>query len=182
MNDAIVPQITLDDSIRLGSSEKVEGSEQTCKPDTCSTTINDWISGPTPFIPIIIISEENLFDVKMCNDAAIKHLQTALSLINTLDQSSLGSISKEITMMAEVVTEKRLFNEQYRRSVERLRENLRSIANPDQKDVLDKISKRLGEALAQSDQIDYALCPLNNSERLYSLDHFEMIDCILQNM
>ena len=69
--------------------------------------------------------QKNLSNVKTSNKAALEHLEAALLLIKTLDQGSLLSIGKEIAMMSEVVSKKRLFNEQYRRSVESLRETLR---------------------------------------------------------
>ncbi|WP_319413642.1 hypothetical protein [uncultured Cohaesibacter sp.] len=182
MTDAVNPQIKLGDSVRPDNSEKAALPERTLKPDTWSSTVNDWLSSPMAFYPIILISAENLSDVKTSNKAALEHLEAALLLIKTLDQRSLPSIDKEIAMMSEVVREKRLFNEQYRRSAESLRETLRAGANLGQKDVLDQILTHLREALVHSEQIDYALCPLNNSEHLYSPDHGVMIDCILQNM
>lgn len=182
MTDAINPQITLGDSVRLDSNEKAALPERTLKPETWSSTVNDWLSGPMAFYPIILISEENLSDVKTSNEAALEHLEAALLLIKTLDQGSLPSIGKEIAMMSEVVSKKRLFNEQYRRSAENLRETLRGGASLGQKDVLDQISTHLREALVHSEQIDYALCPLNNSEHLYSPDHGVMIDDVVRHL
>ena len=61
---------------------------------------------PMVLYPIILISAENLSDVKTSNKAALEHLEAALLLIKTLDQGSLPSIVREIAMMSEVVREK----------------------------------------------------------------------------
>ncbi|SNZ07439.1 hypothetical protein [Cohaesibacter gelatinilyticus] len=182
MKDALNPQITPDDKIQQDNNEQTAISEQTREPVTCLTTNSDCISGPISFYPILLISAENLSEVKTSNDAALKQLESALSLIKTLDPAPLSSIGKEIAMMAEAVSEVRLFNEQYRRCVERVKETMRSDAKLGNKDVRDQISKHLREALVHSEQIDFCLCPQNNSEHLYSPEMGVFIDEILKNI
>ena len=182
MTDALNPQITLGDKVQQDNNEQTAIFEQTREPEACLAVSNDCISGPISFYPILLISNENLSEVKTSNDAALKQLETALSLIKTLDPDTLSSIGKEIAMMEEAVSQARLFNEQYRRSVERLKETIRSDAKLGNQDVRDQISKHLREALAHSEQIDFCLCPQNNSEHLYSPEIGVFIDDILKKI
>jgi hypothetical protein len=182
MTDALNPQITLGDKVQQDNNEQVEISEHTREPVTCLTTNSDCISGPISFYPILLISAENLSEVKTSNDAALKQLESALSLIKTLDLGALSSIGKEIAMMAEAVSQARLFNEQYRRSVERVKEVIRGDAKLVNQDVWNQISEHLREALVHSEQIDFCLCPQNNSEHLYSPEIGVFIDDILKNI
>jgi hypothetical protein len=141
-----------------------------------------FIKGSIELIPIRTISPENIKAVKSNNDAALRALQAVMGELNQLDPTSLEPIRGKISEVNVRIGQARLFIENFRRSVETIKQFIQRNDDLQQNPYRKTVLAHLNEALVHSEEIDYKLCPLNNDEQLYSPEMGVTIDEILKHI